>query len=132
MTITDGISALIISKIRFDIQYAVKDIPEMICICFRFFSLSFRINEITTEGIKANAIDTMNDMNIPLADAALFFSLYVTGYGVVTKFKLNLDFPVAALITLSYRKWGYAAVTSGDVKFKKTAALYCLVWLFAS
>ena len=75
MTIAEGNSAFIMSKIRLLIQYAGRDIPEMSCMCFRFFSLSFRIKDTTIAGMRAKPIETTKAMKIPLAVAALYFNL---------------------------------------------------------
>jgi len=42
---------------KLDNQYAIKDIPLIICKCFVFCSLSLIIIVIKLAGIKANAID---------------------------------------------------------------------------
>ena len=70
MTMIDGISPLHISKTRLLIQYAGSDIPDMSCICFKLYYLSLRMNDITTDGIKAKPIETTKAMKIPLAVAA--------------------------------------------------------------
>lgn len=48
--------------------------PEISCMCLRFFSLSFRMKEITVEGMSAKAIETMKDIKKPLAVAALYLN----------------------------------------------------------
>ncbi len=74
MVMAQGIIALTMSKMMFEIQYAEMFKPEIICICLRFFSLSFSIKLITEAGIRAKPIDTTNTMKIPFADACLSLS----------------------------------------------------------
>ena len=74
MTITEGIIPLMMSKIMLLIQYAVRDIPDINCMCFKLFSLSFNINETTTAGIKAKPMETTKAMKSPEAVAALYLS----------------------------------------------------------
>ena len=50
-------TVLIMSQMRFDIQYATRLTPEIICICFTFDSLSFSMKEIIVVGIRASAKD---------------------------------------------------------------------------
>lgn len=69
--------------------------------CFKFFSRSLRMNDMTTLGMSAKAIDTMKEMKKPLAEAARFLSFCVTGYGVVVSLNLKLGWPVAARMTAS-------------------------------
>ena len=48
------------SKIKFEIQYDEVVIPEIICKCFVFNSLSFIIIVMKFAGIKAKATDMKN------------------------------------------------------------------------
>ncbi len=79
MAIAEGIIPLHISKIKLLAQYAGRDMPDINCICLRFFSLSLRTKDMTTAGINAKPIETTNAMKKPLADAALYLSFSVTG-----------------------------------------------------
>ena len=81
MANAEGIIALQISKIKLLVQYAGKDIPDISCMCLRFFSLSFKMKDTTTAGINANPIETTNAMKNPLAVAALCLNFSVIGYG---------------------------------------------------
>ena len=71
-----------------------------------FFSLSFRIKLITAAGIKAKPMDTTNTIKMPLAEAALSLSFYVTGKGEVTVSNLKLGLPDACLRIASYKNYG--------------------------
>ena len=74
ITMTDVISAFIMSNTILLTQYARMFIPLINCMCLRFFSLSLRIKLTTAAGIRANPIDTTNTMKIPLTVAAYSFS----------------------------------------------------------
>lgn len=74
----------------------------MSCICFKFFSLSFKIKLITEAGIKAKPMETTNTMNTPLADAALYLSFSVTGNEEVTTSNLKSLLFVACFKIASY------------------------------
>lgn len=97
MTMTDGTRLLMMSKVRLLIQYAGMDMPEIICMCFRFFSRSFRMKEMTTAGTSAKPMETTKAIKMPLADEALCFSFSVTGNEVVTVWKLKFGIPSACL-----------------------------------
>jgi hypothetical protein len=81
IVITQGMNALIMSNNRLLIQYAVRSIPLINYMCFKFFSLSLRMKLTIDAGISAKPIETTKTMNIPLADACLCLNARVMGNG---------------------------------------------------
>ena len=57
--------------------------PDMSCMCFKFCSLSFRMNEMHIAGIIAKPIAMTKAMIVPLILAARYLSFSVTGYDSV-------------------------------------------------
>jgi hypothetical protein len=53
------------------------------------------MNEITVAGIRAKPIDTTNEVKIPPAEAVLYLSFSVIGYGVVVVLSLKFGLPRA-------------------------------------
>jgi len=115
-----------------DTQYAEIFRPDMICMCFKLFSLSFRINVIIEAGISAKAIDMMKTRVMPLYYACFCLSCSVIGKDAVTVSNLKLGFPLAYLRMASYMNWGKKADTSWEVMLRKLATLNCMFVLSAS
>lgn len=57
---------LTMSKIMLLIQYALRFIPLMSCMCFRFFSLSFTMKLTVAAGMRAKPIEITKAIRTPL------------------------------------------------------------------